>query len=286
MITSELTEEVAPEPAPVEPEPEPVPEPVSEPSVEELPDLDEPDAPAPTPVEPDPEPVAPGAETPAEEGEEDLVSLYEARLAKQQELIAKLMGGESVIEQPKDAPAPAQPVPVMPAQSAAPAPAPAPEPPKPLVDEETFDAILSDAGKFNTFLEQTVKNVREEAIQEAYSMALTQLPQAIMPTINENVRSHYAVQGWVASNPIVSQNKQVAAAILEQVDGTYPDLPLEKKLEMTLNSVNQYLGAPSAPAQRAVPGTAKPAFARPPRGGKPKPKALDPLQAELDELTV
>lgn len=266
----EPVEQEQPEPV-VEEQPEPV----------EAPDV-EPEA---APVTEEAAPAEPEPEAPSE------VEQLRAQMSEMQKFINRLAAGEPIIDIPeKEIPAGVD------RQAAAGQPAKAeekpPEPPKPLIDEQTYEAIMSDSGKFNDFLQGVIQEAQKSAVQQAYGLAMQHLPQTIMPTIQEAARQQYEVTSWANSNPIVTQNRELAGLILNQVDGHYPHLSTQEKLDMALGALQQRVGfpqqaAPAAPTQPAqAPGTQQPAFAQPPRGGKPSAPQLSGLQKELDDLVL
>ncbi len=237
------------------------------------------DAPAETPdyVEstPEPEPVQSGVVE-----EPEAANPIESRLAAAEEMINRLLTGRPLVDVPADQ---------IPQQAITPQqyPAvPAIDPAIPVVDEDLFNEILSEPEKFNDFIKNIVQQTRQTAVQEAYGLAMQHLPSAILPTVHEAARNQMELRNWADSNPIVTQNPQIAAAILDQIDGSLPHLSVKEKLDMTLNHLNTYYGKP-AQTPGTVPVTTpgiRPAFAQPPRGSVPRPAPVSALQAELDAL--
>lgn len=240
-------------------------------------------------------PVAPVASGPSE------VDRLTARVAEQQEMINSILAGKPLVAPP----APSAPVPSTPEQAAqdymaalqraqaahqaqsAPA-APVVVPSLYDVSEERFDEILSDPAHFSAYMSEVIEKTRQQAVQEAYGLAMQHLPEAMLPTMYEAANHQYHVQKWAAENPLVVKNKELAATILNQVDGYYPALPLTEKLAMALTNLNTYLGTPAQPTPAPVVAAPapSPAFARAPRGGMPVIESRDSLQREMDELSL
>lgn len=162
-----------------------------------------------------------------------------------------------------------------------------PEGPKPLVTDEMFDELMTDPEVFNQFITNALETVRENAVQEAYGLAMQKLPSEILPTIYEANQSTMAVSSWADNTPVVAQNREVAATVLNQIDATNPKLPLQQKLQMTEQWLNKTFGATN-PAPQATPTqpVQRPAFPQAPKGPRPAVVNIDALQQEIDELTL
>lgn len=255
---------------------------LTETHTEPTPETSEVEAPAPVveTVESFEEPAAPVVDTPAEPEAPSELDMLKSQFEKQQEMLERLLQGRPLIDVP-DAPpqAPQQYVPQQPVPA---------QPEEPLLTEEQFNAILSDPAAFNGFISALVKKTREEAVQEAYGLSLQNIPGVILPTVHEAARTQMELRQWAESNPIVTQNKQLAATVLDQIDGHYPTLSVPEKLQKTLEYLNSHYGYQAASYQAPVPGVVapvqRPAFAQPPRGGRPSPPPKTQLEAELDEL--
>lgn len=221
-------------------------------------------------------------ETVAETPEEPVQSepSLEDRLQAQQELIDRLLAGKPLVDVPEGYTPPPAPV----------APTPAPPAPTPqLVSDEMYDELMSDPKKFNDFMATVLKSTREQAVAEAYSLALQNIPQVMEPSIHEAARNQLEVNSWMQANPILAQHQQATATILNQVDAFHPQLSLTEKLQMTLNTLNSHLGTnPQRTAGNIRPtsGVQRPAFAAAPRGALPAATKTGGLQAELDALTL
>lgn len=244
----------------------------------------------------DPEPQEPATE-PQEPAQPSEVELLTQQLNEQREMINKILSGQPLITVPEQPEAPkltpeqqyAQYVQQVQAAQAQEQPKQEPEAPVDFVDEAKFDEILSDPAAFNGFLREVVAQVREQAVQEAYGKAMQELPSVVLPSVYEASRQQYTVSRWASENPIVTENRQLAATILNQVDGYHPGASTEEKLNITLEQLKRIVGAQPNQAQTPAsptPGVQQPAFATPPRGGVPQPVKLDDLEREMAELSL
>lgn len=255
---------------------------LTETHTEPMPETSEAEAPAPVveTVESFEEPPVAVEEAPAEPEAPSELELLKSQFEKQQEMLERLLQGKPLIDVP-DAP------PQQPQQYVPQAPVPA-QPEEPLLTEEQFNAILSDPAAFNGFISALVKKTREEAVQEAYGLSLQNIPGVILPAVHEAANTQIKLRQWAESNPIVMQNRQLAATVLDQIDGHYPMLSIEEKFQKTLEYLNSHYGYQAQQFQAPVPGVVapvqRPAFAQPPRGGRPTPPPKTQLEAELDEL--
>lgn len=242
---------------------------------------------------PGPAVVQPQAEQPVDD--------VTARLQAQQEVMSRLMSGKPII----DPPAPAQPegptvdqvkahyeqmlayqAAAYNQQLAAYQQQQAQQQPQQqaqMIDEETFDKILSDPKQFTAFLQTFGAQVHQAAVQQAYSMAMQHIPQAVLPSVQEAAANQFEVRRWMHENPVVANNRDLARMVLNEVDGYNPNMPLQQKLEVALQHINRLAG-PTAPQPHVTQPRPVSNYAPVPRGPLPKPQRKSDLQRELDEL--
>jgi hypothetical protein len=239
---------------------------------------------APTDTAPEPEVVAEVDADPASE-----LDTLRSQVQSLQGLLQKLASNKPIIDVPPPEQVHSETLAEFTGHQVPPAPvqaAPQGQAPLAVITEEQYDEIMSDPAKFSAYMRAEMDAVRREAVQEAYALAMQNLPSAVLPTVYESSRTQMVVEQWAQANPLVNENREMAATILTQVDGVNPHLPLEKKLELTGAWINQVFGKPQANTSAASAGAQAAAFARPPRGARPVAQDVNALQQEMDELSL
>lgn len=223
----------------------------------------------------------------------DQVAVLQAQIAQQQELMRSILQGKPIVEPPKQEEQPAretgfadylEQIRQHNAQMAAQQQYQQQQQ-QPMISDEQFDDIMSDPASFNDFLRNLTAQVHAKAVQDAYGLAMQHLPQAMLPSMLEAASQQFEVKRWASENPIINQNLEFSRAVLNQVDGYYPHLPLQEKLNMALEHISKNVPALPSSAQ-ARPGVQQAAFAQAPRGGLPPIVKKDKLQQELDSVIL
>lgn len=175
---------------------------------------------------------------------------------------------------------------VVPATPAAPVVSDGPQDIAFFKDEAEVDAALKDAGSFNKFLNNFLRQVEPIITQRAVSQALQAVPEVSMRVSTDQINMMSTIQAWYSQNPDLLPFREFCGVIAKEVAAKDPSMSMVKALEETEKEVRSRLRIVKptivAPVTPGGAPPASPGFTPGGRGGGGAPAPpMDTVQKDI-----
>lgn len=108
-------------------------------------------------------------------------------------------------------------------------------------DEAEVDAALKDAGSFNKFLNNFLRQVEPIITQRAVTQALQAVPEVSMRVSTDQINMMSTIQAWYSSNPDLLPFREFCGVIAKEVATKDPSMSMVKALDETEKEVRSRL---------------------------------------------
>jgi hypothetical protein len=108
-------------------------------------------------------------------------------------------------------------------------------------DEAEVDAALKDAGSFNKFLNNFLRQVEPIITQRAVTQALQAVPEVSMKVSTDQINMMSTIQAWYSSNPDLLPFREFCGVIAKEVAAKDPTMSMVKALDETEKEVRSRL---------------------------------------------
>lgn len=108
-------------------------------------------------------------------------------------------------------------------------------------DEAEVDAALKDAGSFNKFLNNFLRQVEPIISKKATEQALQAVPEVSMRVSTDQINMMSTIQAWYSQNPDLLPFREFCGVVAKEVAAKDPSMTMVKALEETEKEVRSRL---------------------------------------------